>query len=73
MSVFDSEGRVVGEQLLLYCLQLLEFFLFVRRLFCRVLNQRVLRSMVMRNYEPETTYNLAINGPVSVVSSEHVI
>jgi len=38
MSVFNGEGGVVSKQLLFYRLQLLEFFLFVRGLFCRVLS-----------------------------------
>jgi len=39
MSVFNGEGGVVSKQLLLYRLQLLEFFLLVRGLPCRVLNK----------------------------------
>ena len=39
VSVFDGEGGVMSKQFLFYNMQLLEFFLFVRRLLCRVLNK----------------------------------
>jgi hypothetical protein len=39
VGVFDGEGGVMSKQLLFYCLQLLEFFLFVGRLFRYILNK----------------------------------